>query len=159
MVARASRATSRGSFYEIQRVIDLLVLVVGDACRVFRLIENVASMDDASMEAMSKELRLAPVLIEAGQISHASRDRVYWVDQQFMVPWQGGSVNPERGGVRVSLREGPGPQDRWLRPGHEWPAGVGGSSRLPTFLRCVPRRAPGSAPTGLRGCDEATLQR
>ena len=74
--------------FEIERVVGLIKQIMGPHCRVFRFIENVASMDVEHLQAMSAELDMTPALIDASCITRCNRDRVYWVDQEFMVPWQ-----------------------------------------------------------------------
>ncbi|CAK0884801.1 unnamed protein product, partial [Prorocentrum cordatum] len=95
----------------IQRIVRLASEVVGEGCRVFRIIENVASMDQEPLDTMSSELDLGPVFVDGAVFPHCHRDRVYWVDQHVMVPLQLAEVRPERGGVRVVPRETPGSQE------------------------------------------------
>ncbi|CAK0819392.1 unnamed protein product, partial [Prorocentrum cordatum] len=76
-------------FYEIRRVRDLLLEVIGEWCFVFELVENVASMDVEPRELMTEHLGFPPIRIDAADVSHCRRDRFYWIDPAMVCAWQG----------------------------------------------------------------------
>eukprot|EP00959_Pyramimonas_sp_CCMP1952_P245826 5137830-Pyramimonas_sp.AAC.1 len=59
----------------------------------------------------------------------------------------------------IHVPGGPGPVRRWLSQDLKWAGEADEQFRLPAFLRCIPRRAPGKLPTGLQRCSEEELQR
>ncbi|CAK0898854.1 unnamed protein product, partial [Prorocentrum cordatum] len=85
-------------FFDIERAVRLASEVMGEDCRIFRIIEKVASMDQEPLDAMSSGLGLEPAFIDGAVFSRCRRDRVYWVGQHVMVPWQRSEMRPERCG-------------------------------------------------------------
>ncbi|CAK0812662.1 unnamed protein product, partial [Prorocentrum cordatum] len=147
-----------GLFYEIKRVKSLVKEVFPVEVEVFDLIENVSSMTAEDRDTMSEHMGLAPVMIDAADISHVRRERLYWCDTDLMTPWQG-EVCVKSEVVKVTIPGGPGPLGRWLRPGREWSGAEVPEQRLPTFVRCIPRGRAGDKPKGLHQCSEAELER
>ncbi|CAK0818913.1 unnamed protein product [Prorocentrum cordatum] len=147
-----------GLFYEIKRVKSLVKEVFSVEVEVFDLIENVSSMTAEDRDTMSEHMGLAPVMIDAADISHVRRERLYWCDTDLMTPWQG-EVSVKSEVVKVTIPGGPGPLGRWLRPGREWSGAEVPEQRLPTFVRCIPRGRAGDKPKGLHQCSEAELER
>ena len=149
---------ARGRRREIGRIQSLLSEVLGEYCLILDLIENAASMDAEPRELMTEHIGHPPVRIEAGAITHCCRDRLYWVDERLLCEWQG--VSSTADGVKeITIPGGPGPAGRWLKQDLKWQGDLEEAFRLLTFLRCVPRRAPGQFPTGLQRCSQAELRR
>ncbi|CAK0802495.1 unnamed protein product, partial [Prorocentrum cordatum] len=145
-------------FYEVSRIVSLLREALGDFCTVLSLVENVASMDSEPRQLMSQSLECEPVCISAGDVTHCQRDRLYWIKEELLTPWQGESSVMDSA-KHVVIPDGPGPVERWLAAGLQWQGDVQEDFRLPTFLRCVPRRAPGQFPSGLDKCASHEVER
>ncbi|CAK0822773.1 unnamed protein product, partial [Prorocentrum cordatum] len=145
-------------FYEISRIVSLLREALGDFCTVLSLVENAASMDSEPRRLMSHSLECEPVCISAGDVTHCQRDRLHWIKEELLTPWQGESFVMDSA-KHVVIPDGPGPVERWLAAGLQWQCDVQEDFRLPTFLRCVPRRAPGQFPSGLDKCASHEVER
>ena len=139
-------------FWEILRV-KQLVQDVWPETQVWLLVENVASMDDASRDTISEAIGVPPVALDASCFCAARRPRYYWMQPAPKAPWQA-AADQESGVMCLSPSVVQGPHTQWLEAGSMF-EGEG----LPTFVRCTPRRAPPSAPAGIHGCDESTLER
>ncbi|CAK0839771.1 unnamed protein product, partial [Prorocentrum cordatum] len=144
-------------FFEIARIGLLLEEVLGEFYRFLPLIENVASMDAEPRNVMSEHLGHQPDRVEAGCIAHCYRDRLCWIDENLLCEWQG-DVSFSDGVKMIHVPGGPGPARRWLSQDLKWAGDADEQFRLPTFLRWIPRRAPGKFPTGLQRCSEEELQ-
>eukprot|EP00959_Pyramimonas_sp_CCMP1952_P345532 7236010-Pyramimonas_sp.AAC.1 len=114
-------------------------------------------MDVEPRELMTEHLGFPPIRIDAADVSHCRRDRFYWIDPAMVCAWQG-KVQQCDGYEQVAIPGGPGEPARWLAPGLGWHGDADPTFRLPTFLRCDPRRAPGQFPSGVHRCTEAELQ-
>lgn len=66
------------------------------------LLENVVPREDSQTEAMNRHMQLAPIRLNASEVSAASRDRLYWTN----LPTHGLTPSPasELSGVLVSGR-------------------------------------------------------
>ena len=128
-------------------------------CPVFRLSENVASMDVQDCRVMNEAYEGAPWLIDAGGVSMARRPRLYWVTWD-PVNLEGATRDTEvthrlplagRVQLQVEIQE-----KDFLEPG--WrrcePTQV-----LPTFTTSRPSPTPGRKPAGVEMCSPAELTR
>lgn len=66
-------------FQQAPRIEDLIRRVFR-WCPIYRLIENVVSMDKEDCASMNAAYQVEPWLIDAGGITLARRPRLYWCD-------------------------------------------------------------------------------
>eukprot|EP00959_Pyramimonas_sp_CCMP1952_P246979 5161938-Pyramimonas_sp.AAC.1 len=98
-------------------------------------------MDSESRQLMSHSLGCEPACVSAGDVTHCQGDRLHWIKEELLTPWQGETYVMDSV-KHVMIPDGPGPVERWLAAGLQWQGDIQKDFRLPTFLRCVPRRAP-----------------
>ena len=127
-------------------------------CPIYRLAENVASMDAKDCLVMNEAYEGLPWLIDAGGVSLARRPRLYWfnweplecegavkVEEQSRLPIAG----------KVCLKAKVEEKD-YLEPG--WRR-VSPSQTLPTFTTSRPSQVPGRKPAGVDLCTNEELSR
>eukprot|EP00959_Pyramimonas_sp_CCMP1952_P309487 6476771-Pyramimonas_sp.AAC.1 len=107
---------------------------------------------------MSQSVGCEPVFISAGDVTQCERDRLYWIKEELLTPWQGETYFMDSV-KHVVIPDGPGPVEHWLGAELQGHDDIQKDCRLPTFLRCVLRRAPGQFPTGLDRCAGHELER
>ena len=128
-------------------------------CPVFRLAENVASMDAQDCAVMNEAYEGAPWLIDAGGVSLARRPRLYWVTWE-PIELEGASKEvgelhklPLAGKIQLQAQVA---EKDFLEPG--WrrydPRQV-----LPTFTTSRPSAVPGRKPAGLELCSASERER
>ncbi|CAK0796360.1 unnamed protein product, partial [Prorocentrum cordatum] len=116
-------------FYEINRIVSLLREALGDFCTVLPLVENVAPMDSEPRQLMSHSLGCEPVCISAGDVTHCQRDRLHWIKEELLTPWQGETYVMDSV-KHVVIPDGPGPVERWLAAGLQWQGDIQKDFRL-----------------------------
>ena len=99
--------------------------------------ENVASMTGADRDEFSVHLGVRPVRACAGNISQARRDRYYWLSWP-VPPSVGVNVVNAPDYYQVSFEAQLPDPKIWSDPG--WTFGGDLSTKLPTFMRSLPKR-------------------
>ena len=126
--------------------------------QVHTILESVASMDVQDRRAMSSDLQINPVRVDAGGISLAHRPRLYWCTWD-LVPEEGLTLTPKGGEeweayTEVTLNANLDPSD-YLEAGWTLKPGC----KLATFTTSRPSDKPGRRPAGLAGCDDEAKAR
>ena len=128
-------------------------------CPVFRLAENVASMDAKDCQIMNEAYGGRPWLVDASGISLARRPRLYWINWE---PLEGEGAckvvdEPHRLPLagRLELIADVEEKD-FLEPG--WHR-VSPTQVLPTFTTSRPSPMPGRKPAGLDLCTAEDVRR
>ena len=155
---KGSQKDARSSLYKEVPRVEALIRKCFSWAQVHLFLENVASMDTADRAAMSEDLGMTPLKVDAAGISLARRPRLYWLT------WE---VNSEAGLV-LEDPHGQGwealqpvtltadfDQKDFLQAGWSMPPG----HRFPTFTTARPSPTPGRRPAGLHSCDEEALAR
>ncbi|CAK0893462.1 unnamed protein product, partial [Prorocentrum cordatum] len=145
-------------FIEISRIRLLLGQVLGESCRPMTPTENLTSMDAEPRNFMGEHFGHQPRRVGAGGIAHRYRDRLYWIGESLLRGWQG-DVSVLEGAKMIHMPRGPSPARRSLSQDLKWAGDADEHLRLPTLLRCVPRRAPGALHAGLQRRSGEKLQR
>ena len=155
---RGSQKGNRSSLYkEIPRIKTLLCRGFPWA-QVHLLVESVASMDEQDRTAMSKDLEMYPLRIDASGVSLAHRPRLYWVTWEvqdepgfaLLPPSNSGWAQVIEVKLEADLDEKDYVEAGWsLLPGE----------RLATFTASRPSDRPGRKPAGLPSCDQSTRSR
>ena len=126
--------------------------------QVRSLIESVASMDAKDRSAMSEDLQLLPVRVDASGVSLARRPRLYWCTWE-LVQCEGFTFGDVHGESWDRYQEviptAEVPQKAFLQPGWFVPE----NQCLATFTTSRPSLKPGRKPAGLHHCDEAAVMR
>ena len=153
-----SQKGARSSLYKEVPRIRGLVQQYFPWAQVHLLCESVASMDGADRGAMSHDLELQPLRVDAVGVSLCRRPRLYWLTWDIESEEGISPQTPVGTGWEVyspvELHATINAKD-YLEPGWFLPPGV----RLPTFTTARPSAKPGRRPAGLHTCDEATLER
>ena len=128
-------------------------------CPVYRIAENVASMDARNCNAMNEAYEGAPWLVDAGGVSLARRPRLYWFIWESLVIEGARKVEDERHRLplagRLHLEVAVDEKD-YLEPG--WRRCVP-HQVLPTFTTSRPSSIPGRKPAGIELCSAVELDR
>ena len=127
--------------------------------QVYTLCESVFSMSGKDREFYTRTLNVLPYMLDAGDVSLARRERLYWFDWE--IPLQPGcaitnpdSSNPLEYG-QVHLECVIQPAD-FLEPG--WRL-LSPDRMLSTFTTAQPAVTPRKFPAGINLCNEADLNR
>ena len=154
----AMRDARSSLFQEVPRI-EALAKKVFRWCPTYRLIENVASMDEHDCEAMNSAYHMEPWLVDAGGISLARRPRLYWCDWDIL-PQDGCNIVegrarglPVRGHIFLSAQV---TADDFLEAG--WKR-VNEDGCFPTFTTARPSLKPGRKPAGLSLCPPDAIAR
>ena len=128
-------------------------------CPVYRIAENVASMDARNCNAMNEAYEGAPWLVDAGGVSLARRPRLYWFIWESLVIEGARKVEDERHRLPLAgilhLEVAVDEKD-YLEPG--WRRCVP-HQVLPTFTTSRPSSIPGRKPAGIELCSAVELDR
>ena len=146
-----------GLFPHVERVFEL-VREGFPWAQVHRLMESVASMDEADRVVMSQSAGSTPVLLDASGVTGCRRPRLYWPSWE-LEDGNGSSISTVKGEgwkrvMEVSL-ESPYFIEEFLEPGwHKC-----SEQAFPRFTTSRPRSSPGRRPAGIQQCDASELQR
>ena len=99
--------------------------------------ECVASMKEPDRVHCTRLLGCAPLVIDAGEISHARRQRLLWCNFASEVSWHC-PTSEWHDTLRLEPSGGPGPVSRWKAAHVAWPR-KSGLDRFATFLRARPK--------------------
>ncbi|CAK0792825.1 unnamed protein product, partial [Prorocentrum cordatum] len=158
----AARAASRRLVTDFRDEVVLLSLFdgIGGARRALDLLGlTPALFVSAEIDTEAKRVTkyACPDVLE-GDVTQCERDRLYWIKEELLTPWQGETYFMDSV-KHVVIPDGPGPVEHWLGAELQGHDDIQKDCRLPTFLRCVLRRAPGQFPTGLDRCAGHELER
>ena len=108
--------------------------------------ENVTSMTEENRDVFSSYMGTIPHRACASGISQARRDRFYWLS--WRVPASPGvTVERKPGYFKVRFEANLPPSDLWADPG--WVFCGSPSTRLPTFMRSIPKKKQTFLPAGI----------
>ena len=155
---KGSQKDLRSSLYKEVPRVKALVENFFPWAQVHLFMESVASMDAKDRAAMSADLGLLPLRVDAAGVSLARRPRLYWLTWELAS--EPGMLLQEPVGMgwhelREITLEAEVPQRDFLEAG--W--FIHPAARLATFTTSRPSPTPGRRPAGLASCDAATLQR
>eukprot|EP00973_Karenia_brevis_P006712 912303-Karenia_brevis.AAC.1 len=108
------------------------------------MVENVASMSSEARAEMSAALGAEPIFVDARDVSHCHRPRLYWLISPLTWEWQCTTSLHGESVTRLHLPGGCGPVSRWIKKGATWDG-----ESLPTFVRHIPRSKPPFMPAGI----------
>ena len=118
--------------------------------------ENVASMKDNDRAVFSHHMGVRPIRADAGDISQARRDRYYWCSWKCS-PSPGVTVAPRDHYYQVSFAATLPPATDWADPG--WTFCGTADTKLPTFMRALPKNKPTYMPAGIASTPEDAKKR
>eukprot|EP00435_Cladocopium_sp_Y103_P043576 s1827_g12.t1 len=125
---------------------------------VLKVLENVVA-DEKDVTAMSKELKMKPVLVDAQYLSRARRPRLFWLGLELK-PEEDVEVTEFRGMTQLIYRGPLEPHALFLEDKCEWPGGMQDDKlKFPTMTRCIPRNRPPPDPAGLKAASAAAVAR
>ena len=131
------------------------------------LVENVASGPSQDIAHISEMFSTPPFRIDASDLVHAHRPRLYWCSWNLVPVSYASSENVELTDVkpghfahkvRVRIEAPPRPASEWLAKGSAFD-GTDEGRRLPPLVLWIPRKKPPFKPAGLASCDRASLKR
>ena len=149
----ALRDSRSSLFVHVERIF-MLCLQAFPWAQIRKLMENVASMDEADEKVMSESVGKQPTMIDAAGVSLAHRPRLYWCNWELL---EGEGVtfhHTPSGRSAVKLQAALNPVD-YLTPGWR----LKEDKKLPTFTTSRPRTSPGYKPAGLSQCQTHELRR
>eukprot|EP00973_Karenia_brevis_P013199 1791629-Karenia_brevis.AAC.1 len=103
-----------GLFFEILRVKEL-VEKHWPGVKITLMVENVASMSSEARVEMSAALGAEPVFVDARDVSHCHRPRLYWFISPLTWEWQCSTSVHGQSVTRLHLPGGCGPVSRWIK--------------------------------------------
>ena len=127
-------------------------------CPTFTLVENVASMDPADCQVMSRAYGMDPWLVDAGGLSLCRRPRLYWFNWEprrlvgATIDTQAVHRLPVAGAYELKATVD---ERDFLEPGWQRTSPVS----LPTFTTSRPSPTPGRKPAGLALCPPDAVAR
>ena len=154
-----SQKSLRSSLYKEVPRVEALCKQHFPRAQVHTLVESVASMDEVDRAAMTRDLGVTPMRVDAAGVSLARRPRLFWCS------W--GLVEEPGVSIRTLLPANPDAQyhdvqlaanieeKEFVTPG--WSLSPG--CKLATFTTSRPSAKPGRKPAGLAQCDAASLER
>ena len=126
-------------------------------CNVYSLCESVFSMSEEDRAIYTKNLNVLPYVLDAGDVSLARRERLYWFDWEVHSSEGCKIWNPQSNSLtsygRIHLESKIIPSD-FLQPG--WKL-VSPDKLLPTFTTAQPSAQPREHPAGIDLCSESEL--
>lgn len=158
---KAGRANLQGPesslFFEILRVMKLLVEIFGTDFPIHCFVENVASMDKSAAKQISDFLGTKPYKVQCSTAVPVSRPRFCWTD--IKVPNLPGITLKPGDGFTEIVAAAPWPAtSQWIDPNFTWPS----DDRVtvfPTCMKSIARAQPPPKPAGLDRCDRDTCLR
>ena len=124
--------------FELVRLLRELEVEMGPLqIKVRFMAECVATMKNEDRVACTRLLGVAPIVMDAGTVSHARRDRLFWCNFASEVTWHC-ATEVWHDVLRLVPTEGPGPVSRWKGAQVAWPR-RSGLDRFATFLRARPK--------------------
>ncbi|CAE7580461.1 Dnmt3c [Symbiodinium natans] len=142
-------------FFKLYEVIGLVAEEFDGIAKVKWVVENVSSMDVAARDEISTWLGVAPLRLDPADVLCYSRPRFAWISE-WPHETEGASFVKRKGFVEVCMTASEPPQSQWARLG--WHR-VEPSSKLPTFMKSIPRAEPPPAPAGLGRTPQDALER
>eukprot|EP00435_Cladocopium_sp_Y103_P016983 s2158_g4.t1 len=136
-------------FWKLLELLQWLKQVFEPTARVKFCIENVASMDEEARREISSQLDVQPVKLDPADTLPYNRPRLAWCSEE-LYEMEELSLWTEKDYIRAYVQAGSVETSQWIRPGWSWPAGDDGSTKFPTFMKSIPRRAPPPFPAGLQ---------
>jgi hypothetical protein len=112
------------------------------------LFENVASMDNSDRDVISRYAGVRPVVVCASGISQVRRKRYLWASWPVS-PAPGVVVSQTEEVWKVSFEARLPPPALWTDPGWEFCGEE--STRIPTFMRSLPKGKQTHMPAGIAG--------
>ena len=141
-------------FWVMLDILRVVYEVFGSFCTVKFCVENVASMDAAARQEISKELDVQPVKLDPSDNMPFSRPRLAWCSEA-LYPMDGLTLEEENDYIRA-YAEGPEiKEQQWIRPGWKWQP-EDARTRFPTFMKSIRRQRPPPVPAGLHRTSQAT---
>ena len=144
-------------FPHVERIVSLLRVHFPWA-QVHRLMESVASMDEADRVVMSQSAGTTPVLVDASGLTGCRRPRLYWPSWE-LEDGNGASITSAAGQgwsqVTEVVLEVDFDSNNFLEPG--W--SKCSPQPFPTFTTSRPRTCPGRRPAGLQQCNAEEVNR
>ena len=145
-------------FWEIPRILGLLLAVFGRRARVRHCFENVASMDKSAAQTISESLGNKPYKVDCVEAVPMRRPRFAWTSEDIEGVLPGVHVEDHQLWNEVHA-PAPYPETQcWLEPGTIWHGETEGAC-FPTCMKAIVREHPPPRPAGIEKCDKATLQR
>ena len=127
--------------------------------QVYTLCESVFSMSGKDREFYTRTLNVLPYMLDAGDVSLARRERLYWFDWEIALQPGCAITNPDSSNPleygQVHLECVIQPAD-FLEPG--WRL-ISPDRMLATFTTAQPAVTPRKFPAGINLCNEADLNR
>ena len=145
-------------FWEIPRILGIIVAVFQGRARVKHLFENVASMDREAAQTISENLRCQPYKVDCVQAVPMRRPRLGWCSEPIEGVLPGVEVEQHGLWKEVTAEADYPPTSCWLEPGTKW-LGEEENACFPTCMKAIVRQRPPPMPAGIEKCDEATLAR
>ena len=128
-------------------------------CNVYSLCESVFSMSEEDRAIYTKNLNVLPYVLDAGDVSLARHERLYWFDWEVHSSEGCKIWNPQSNSLtsygRIQLESKIIPSV-FLQPG--WKL-VSPDKLLPTFTTAQPSAQPREHPAGIDLCSESELHR
>ena len=144
-------------FPHVERIASLLRAHFPWA-QVHRLMESVASMDEADRVVMSQSAGTTPVLIDAAGVTGCRRPRLYWPSWE-LEDGNGSSISSVTGEGWSQVTEVVLQEEHdvsvFLEPGWTKCSPM----PFPTFTTCRPRASPGRRPAGFHQCNAEEVNR
>eukprot|EP00973_Karenia_brevis_P088468 12266957-Karenia_brevis.AAC.1 len=143
-------------FFELLRVCRLVEKCWPNVS-VKRMVENVKSMSVEACKEFSRHLQCKPFALDGGCFSDVNRPRLFWLYPQPQWRWH--CQVEDRGHYFLLRPVGWKMMTEWWKPVDASWNNLDEDPRMPTLMRCIPKKKPTFKPAGIDQCGEDDLLR